>query len=319
MKVVSLARYAAGFMGTLFLVVGCGSGSQGAPMPSGLSIANLHADRGRAWMARDASKEDLLYVSSEMDWDVDVFSFPEGKREGKLTGLTAPLGLCSDQRGNVFVPNGGASDILEYAHGGTTPIATLTETNQSPEACSVDTATGNLAVANITTNGDEAGSVAIYRRARGSPQTYPVPNMFLVYECGYDNASDLFVDGLTKFQGTFIFAELPKGGTSFNDLTIDAPIALPGGVQWDGKYLAVGDAQSGVIYRTDGAAGKVEATTTLRGSDEVLQFWVQNGAVAAPSYYTVDAGFWKYPHGGRAFQTVLVGSPWGVTVSRRRD
>ncbi len=327
MVVGHISRFALASGAAAVLLAGCAVPSQTQDdMQRPIAVPGVMARVPRpvtpSWMAPDATKGDLMYVSSEMNWEVDVFSYPGGKREGELSGTDfLPLSLCSDKRGDVFIPNAEQSDILEYAHGGTTPIATLYETGQSAEACAVDPATGDLAVDNVTTNGGEAGSIAIYKNASGSPQTYSIPNMYLPYECGYDDHSNLFVAGLTTFTGVaggkYVFAELPKGGSAFSDVTIHAPIKLPGGVQWDGKSLAVGDSASGIIYRTNGAGGKVSGKTKLRGSDRVLQFWIQGNDVAAPSYYSVHTDLWKYPAGGRAIGGVTVASPWGVTVSVR--
>jgi hypothetical protein len=49
-----------------------------------------------------------------------------------------------------------SNEILEYAHGGTTPTATLADPTGTPSACSVDESTGSLAV------GDYYNSVSIY-------------------------------------------------------------------------------------------------------------------------------------------------------------
>ena len=46
--------------------------------------------------------------------------------------------------------NDGASQMVEYAHGGTSSIATLGDPSEYPEGCAVDPATGNLAVANFS-------------------------------------------------------------------------------------------------------------------------------------------------------------------------
>jgi hypothetical protein len=96
---------------------------------------------------------------------------------------------------------------------------------------------------------------------------------------------------------------------------LDKTIRVPGGVQWDGKYMAVGDAITGVIYRTNGAGGKVEASTTLSGSDGDFQFFINGATIVAPSFYSSKVGFWNYPAGGSATRTLVVGSPYGVTVS----
>jgi hypothetical protein len=252
-----------------------------------------------------------------MTWDVDVYSYPQGKRAGKLTGFDFPNGLCSDTDGDVFIPDLLASDIVEYAHGGTSPIATLADTGQNPEACAFDSATGNLAVVNIT-SGLGPGSISVYTNASGNPKVYSDPILQLPYSGGYDDRSNLFVDGLTEFPsegGVFQFAELPKGHSSFKNIMLDKTIHAPGGVQWDGKYMAIGDAETGVIYRTNGAGGKVEASTTLTGSDGDFQFLIQGATILAPSFYSSKVGFWNYPAGGSATKTLTIGSPYGVTVS----
>ena len=59
--------------------------------------------------------------------------------------------------------------ILEFAHGGTQPIATLLGVRcEFPNGCSVDPTTGNLAVTNYSSNPAGPGSIAIYTGARGS-------------------------------------------------------------------------------------------------------------------------------------------------------
>ncbi len=75
---------------------------------------------------RDGIKSgSLLYVSDTESGDVYVFNYPKGTPAGTITGLTDPGGECVDAKGNVFVTNTGGSNVLEYAHGGTAPIATL--------------------------------------------------------------------------------------------------------------------------------------------------------------------------------------------------
>lgn len=53
-----------------------------------------------------------------------------------------PMGLCSDVSGKVWIVSDSASPvIIEYAHGGTTPIATLSDPDGQPEGCAVDPST----------------------------------------------------------------------------------------------------------------------------------------------------------------------------------
>jgi DNA-binding beta-propeller fold protein YncE len=106
-------------------------------------------------MLAEAKSEDLLYISvgRAQYGELRVFSYRTGKRVGSIAGLDAPFGLCADKSGNVFVANFGAQNVLEYAHGGASPIATLTDPGASPEACASDPNTGNLAVVESSGSG----------------------------------------------------------------------------------------------------------------------------------------------------------------------
>ena len=74
--------------------------------------------------ARRQSK-DLLYVSNSTT--VTVYSYPQGKLEGRIRFGYLPGGECADQKGDVFITNLVTGQVLEYAHGGTKPIAILAE------------------------------------------------------------------------------------------------------------------------------------------------------------------------------------------------
>jgi len=74
------------------------------------------------------SGEELLYVSDDYNDDVYVFALPAGGLVGTLTGFKTPQSPCADEAGDVFIPDDGASDIVEYAHGGSKPIKTLADT-----------------------------------------------------------------------------------------------------------------------------------------------------------------------------------------------
>ena len=261
----------------------------------------------------------LLYVSDTVTGDVYVFSYPKGKLRQTLTGFTDPAGECVDAQGNVFVANTGGSNIIEYAHGGTAPIATLKDDGYFPVGCSIDPTSGDLAVTNFTTTGTAPGNVAIYKKAKGrAKRRYADPSLFEVLLCGYDASGNLFVDGLTQSYGTVV-AELPHGGAKLSDITLDRTIANPGGVQWDGKYVAVGDQSSNTIYQfriKDGKA-KTVGSTQLGGATMVFQFWIDGKKVIGPDAYASDVGVWSYPAGGPARKTIGgLYVPLGATISR---
>lgn len=330
MRALRDARFGISVM-ALAAFSGCGSGAYQMQQPGSayaydvlsstlrpINGAAQTYDRSGSWVAPDAKSGALLYVSSGMTHNVNIYSYPGAQLKGKLTGFNPPQGLCSDAKGDVFIPEEINNDIIEYAHGGTTPIAKITDPNEDPVACSVDPTTGTLAVANITGARGGGGSISLYANATGSPQIVHSGNIVLYYECGYDDAGNLFADGLTNLpslNGKFAFAEMPKGTSTFTSITIDRTIAIPGGVQWDGKYMAVGDAKSGTIYRTDGATGKVESTVKLIHASDDFQPWIQGNTVVALSFYSIHAGFAHYPAGGKEYKTIKIGSPFGATVS----
>src|SRR5580692_8962641 len=164
MKSLDLSRYALCSCVAAAMLASCG-GSQppiGAPgsMRQTSAIATYIA-RGGSWMLPEAKSEDLLYVTSEPD--LTILSYPQGKVVARISGNYGDSTICSDPNsGNVFVVN--PSDIEEYAHGGTTPIATLSEPPGYSflAGCAVDATTDNLAVAT-----GFPGGVLIWLNAQG--------------------------------------------------------------------------------------------------------------------------------------------------------
>jgi hypothetical protein len=272
-------------------------------------------------MKPTAKGDALVYVSSLLDNDVYVYSYATQQLVGTLTGFSTPYGLCSDKNGNVWIVNDGASQLVKYAHGGTSPIATLSDPSEFPEGCAVDPKTGNLAVTNFYSQ-TGGGSVAIYAKAKGSPALYTDPNVAEYRFCGYDNKGNLFVDGASS-GSQFAFAELPKGSKTFTDITLDKNVGWPGGVQWDGQYVAVGDTDAGVIYRTD-TTGTVAGTADLAGAKYVNQFWIAASAAKKHHKDTVlgasqdgnSFAYYAYPKGGGPTITVDVDEPFGITLSK---
>lgn len=316
---------ACGTMLMLASLAACGgaTGSFAGSQPSAGLPASVRPDRTRSWMSPDARKQDLLYVSSVLTDDVYVYTL-SGTLRGTLTGFALPYGLCADKKGNVWIVNDGAAEIVEYAHGGTKPIATLSDPGVYPYGCSVDPTTGNLAVTNAYTTSSGAGSVSIYAGAKGTPTTYADPTIFYFRFCGYDDEGNLFVDGWNQTETQVAFAELHKGKTTFKNIELNQSIENPGNVQWDGKYVVVGDVDKSVIYQTSG--DKVVGTTTLSGANFVNEFWVAPGTLAHPQGNKVMApgqdggtlGIYAYPAGGAPTKSIAVSEPFGATVSRGR-
>lgn len=260
-------------------------------------------------MAPNVEGIDLLYVSSNEH--VVVFSYPQGKRVATLSGFQNPGGLCVDSAGDVFIPNLGRSNIFVYAHGAKAPKAILRDPNELPYDCSIDPVTGNLAVANAH------GTISLYAGAKGVPKTYGNPRFTYMFFLGYDKSGNLFVDGQNG-SSQFEFAELPKGGKRLVSVSLDQQIEFPGGVFWDGSYVAVGDQVTADIHRFAIASGHGTQKGMLH-LDTVKypgQFWIEGSRIMAADTASGEVFFWPYPHGGRPKQHITgMREPVGVTVS----
>ncbi len=256
------------------------------------------------------SSGDLLYVSDWQDGAIYIFSYPDGTLLNTIADDASPLGLCSDAGGNVWVTNFGAASnqIVEYAHGGTTPIATLDDPNEEPRGCSVNPKNGDLAIA----NGDP-GNVVIYSHASGSPAAYS-PGLSYPFSCSYDGSGNLFVDGYRlRYSDKFALSELRSGASGFVRIGVNATLGLPGNIQWDGTYLAVGDYPlSATIYRLAieqrRTAATLEGTVALEGptpaSPRGVQFLIRGSTLVMPfgtNKRVTNVGFWQYPAGGDRF------------------
>lgn len=270
-------------------------------------IANTgnRRDLAHSWMAPNAKKEALLYVPDTLTGDVDVYTYPSGKVAGKLTGFNGPQDACVDKAQDVWVTAEFSSKIIEYAHGTTTPLTTLTDTGYLPIDCSVDPTTGNLAVTNYDSTGSPyGGTVAIYTSGSGQATLYSDGRqIYNMYYCAYDGSGNLWVDG-TQYptswpDGEFQYAELANGSGSFTNLTLTPPetIAWPGGIQWDGTYVEVANLLHSAIYRTSGAT--VKSTIRARGARGAVDFFIHSKTllIGTDSGHG-QLGFWTYPAGG---------------------
>jgi hypothetical protein len=302
----------------------------GAPGVMPQSQNSAIAARGRSWMLPGTSGADLLYVS-DGHRGIIVYSYPALKQVGEITGLTG-FGLCSDKNGDVFVPtsDGGFPVVYEYPHGGTQPIATLSEYGDDLAiGCSVDPTTGNLAVTNNDGNYyyhcQGWGNVAIFANAQGKPTTYCTgPAVGYAFSCGYDDAGNLYVDGAPSIESHELeLGELPAGSTGFAGITLNRHLQFGRSVQWDGSYITIetGGRQSAPrIYRVQvsNSNGRIVSTTAFNGiksSDPYGMSWIQENSVLMPGQY--DVGLFSYPGGGKAIRRIAhVGrNPVAVTVS----
>lgn len=288
-----MVRVWRGFLG-VGLVAAFLAGCTGAVPPTSSSGVQARP------AVRDAGRGNLLYVAGGCGGTC-VLTYPKAKPSATLS--VAGVGLCSDKHGNVFMPtatSSGNAVVYEYAHGATSPKATLTVPGILAEGCAVDPATGNLAVTYIC-SACSYGPLAVFAKAKGSPEIYEQAGVYLSY-CGYDDKGNLFTDG----NGAgFSLLELPKGGNALEPISVSQSITEAGQVQWDGTYLAIEDLSHPVIYQfsISGSTATRKGTTQLNGAGTWSgQSWIQGKTVIVPFATTGSSpnelGYWSYPAGG---------------------
>ncbi len=298
------------------LLAGCGGAVSPLAPASSLSFTSRHAG---SWMAPDAKKKKmLLYLSNGTTGEVYVYSYPADELVGTLTGFQDAEGLCADKRGHVFITDFDAQDVVEFAHGGTSPLATLQDSAGQPQGCAVDKTTGDLAVANFQAPKGGQGSIALCTKGRGTPAVYYDSAMEYVAYCGYDPKGNLYLDGTLYYNFAPGFAELPTGTTNFTNVTLNVTPEYPSGVQWDGKHVAVGDFETNNIYQfaIAGSSGTLKGSTPLGTGGNVAQFFIEKRRVITPGAPSYAVGVYPYPKGGIPSKTLTLSDPRGSVVSR---
>ncbi|MGC1380329.1 MAG: hypothetical protein WA814_04825 [Candidatus Baltobacteraceae bacterium] len=287
----------------LALLAGCG-GAPPAPTQPGTSAlagaAAQAAGHGRSWIKPGAASGDLLYIGgSSESW---IFSYPDGEYVGGIAAGSS--GTCSDNSGNVYLTR--TSNVTEYAHGGTSPIASFSVPGTAT-ACSFDPTTGNLAVV-VSCFASCGQEVAVFSGPTKPPVTFEDPGLSILY-CGYDNAGNLFVDG--EAAGKFGFAELPSGGSTLANVAIDLSVTNPGQVQWDGQYVTVEERFHPAVYQISVSGSTATVVNTVKFNEIGLkagQSWIDGGTIVIPyapgRKRPKNVRFWNYPAGGNATKTL---------------
>ncbi len=278
---------------------------------------------GPSWIEPSARTGPLVYVSDQYEKTVFIYSYPRGKLVGTLSGFGQPDGECADSAGNVWITDGLASKIIEYAHGSTSVKATLSDASNSPYACAVDPVSGALAVVNFAHN-PVPGSLSVYRKARGAPQVYTDGSLDVPFFDAYDSSGNLYVDGITGFYSPQ-FALVRFRNKAFTNIELDHGVTAPGGVVVVGRRVNVGDAfrYTHAVYgfSVGGTKGRLIGTTHLDGTNVVEEFDIDGSSLVATNIdQTVGSVMvFHYPKGGapeRTFGTRTLEGPVGLVISR---
>jgi hypothetical protein len=285
------------------LLAGCGGSPSGpGALPAGTTPNQ--AVSGQSWMAPATSRGDLVYISSYTDV-VYVYSYPDGTLVGTLTGFNDPSGICSDGAGNVWITNTNSANIVEYAHGGTTPIATVSDSGHTPVDCSVDPTTGNLAAANYS------GNVAVYKNAQGSPTYYSTVGLLQdTLWVNYDDAGNLFAASRWH---TPVW--MKKGSSAFKKFGLKPHVhSRHDGLQSDGTYVTL--IGTSIIYRYSyrQVPGGKQADQIKLNVGCCSYYWIHGSEMAAAGGSI--AYFFNYPAGGNPITTITgLQRAQGVAIS----
>jgi hypothetical protein len=292
----------------------------------------------RSRMEGGVSKQDLLYVSNS-NGEVTVYRYWQQTLVGVLTDFTQPMGECVDKNQNVYITDYAAKQILEFAHGGSKPIAKFNDSPDSPYSCWIDPTTGNLAVANDDGT-SEQGNVAIWSAASGNRTTYTDSKIYNFQDCAYDDKGNLLVsNGEVEYPYSTLFAWLPKNGKKLID------VKIPGsqgswtwysiqGIQWDGKYFLIDRYDSlyresllhgqayfvGVTYADAEEESNYGPYAVYQAKASAQGTQVVEGLTSEFSYPN-QVAYWHYPAGGNepiATISHAVDKPLGVAISLKQ-
>ncbi|MFZ0363730.1 MAG: hypothetical protein WAL67_05945 [Candidatus Cybelea sp.] len=253
MNVLKPAAYGVGLLAAVALMAGCSSGSQPALARGSVTNAArlgaeplhlrggldafaavhpygpLHRDHHKSWIAPDAKRSPrLMFASDSEHGDVYVYSLPDMKLKGTLTGFYEPQGLCSDPRGSVYVANTLDTQVLKFARNGKL-LHTYTDSYGYPIGCAFDPASGDLAVTNAF-GFSGPGQVLIFP-GTGLPKVLTNPSQYSYYFAGYGPGDNLWVSGRDS-SGNFMLSQCNYSTCSTVNLT-GGTVYFPGTVQWD--------------------------------------------------------------------------------------
>jgi hypothetical protein len=298
----------------------------------------------------------LLYVSDPKISEVAVFSLPALVLEGTLIGFTTPHGLCSnDDNGNIWVTSTGTRMLLEYAHGGTSPIETLSDPTGLPFGCDVDRPHQKVWVTNIRDAASPSPPPPCNPTPSGPGELEVFNPNTGTWSCSYyaallksdisvalDPSGNAYVDGLTSSKH-FALAKLPAGSTTIQQITISGgSVHYPGMVQWygDGNYLAVGDRRCDAprttcIYhvKISGFTGTIIGKTKFKAYNghvicdmaqgsigaHGLKFLAGGDDESACGYAATSVDRWAFPAGGLPTNnnhSIAFSHPFGTAISR---
>lgn len=248
---------------------------------------------------------------------LEIRTYPQLKQVANIRKLLPVTGVCSGASPFIWVVTEG-SVIYKFPRGATKPSSHLTLAGSNfLTQCSVDRTTSDLAVVN---NPPSGFTLVRWPHGSGQPVSFRLP--FVGQSCSYDAKGNLYVAGAAAETNDFRLAELSKGSVGFQLLDISGMAKYsPGGIQWDGKYLAV-QVTKGTDNQIDrisveGLKAKIIQRITPDDLGQNVPIFITGDELIAvlqgPGSF--GTGFWHYPAGGKPFQMIPFDGLSGITVS----
>ncbi|MGA7355612.1 MAG: hypothetical protein WA431_15370 [Candidatus Cybelea sp.] len=321
MKISNLAKYALTITTGAAILAACSNNGGSTLAPSGASagtagiahigravmlegvlITAAHPNLSAHHLVRSQPRRSMKsgfyqYVANFGYGNGTILEFDYPKGDVSIGSLPFSGGLCTrNGKGTFWVAS---SELAEFTVGGSSPIRVL---KGGGGGCAIDRATGDIAASDLS-----SGGIIIFRHARGKGRVYSSGLSEAFFE-GYDDRGNLFLDGFND-SGAFGLVELPKGSSGFEPITTSNNVEFPGAVQWDGKYLTIGDQDARAIYQytVSGTTATFEGAVSLSGSADCVQTWIAKTIVFCPDAGNDDTTVYKYPAGGYPIAT-LTGS-----------
>lgn len=327
----------------LMLVIGatgCGTATQRNVGSPNFTLTRFT----RSWVSPDAKRARKILFESDLGYEsVEMFSLPDLKLLGVVTGFSAPAGMCSDKKGNVYVVNQAYKfQIIELSHTGSV-LRAISDFYAVPQGCAVSPINGDLAVANIEGE-SQPGMVSLFPgAASGYDRWLRCPSIGSYYFVGYDPHGHLFADGGVYNGKGFHLCRGTDDNDNLSEVSVQgAVLNVPGMVQWDssGKFLAVGDQQcqgsgTSCVYKMEisndrgtviGATKPIGPTgkplcDLVQGVIELGENAVLIGGDTTKGCGTREASIdiWPYPRGGSPSKSYtnpnFIDEPTGAAIS----
>ena len=267
--------------------------SLSAPALASVPTVAEHGERAGAAMPvgpvlRDASKcpAKVVYVSDFNNNVVDIFPFGKTAICGQISGLAGPQGLDVDAKANLWIANTNASEILEFAPNGRSPIFTIPDRGEYP--VDVKVGAGVIAVTNIFGVNARNGSVSVFQKNGTLINRATDPTVSHEYFAAIDRHGNVYTTAMNRKQtGGFVNVLAAPSYTTFVD---DPNIALffPGDIHVVGSDVIVGDQNLNTVcsYQNGGGTGNCATLSGGIGSRDIITFdFLDHGA----TLYGADA------------------------------